>query len=129
MKRLLLGPVALAPLAFLGFCSFHTPKLPEVPKVPDVVRQIPLDEFNAFPTPPQITMPTPAPHKAPVVKHRPNPVKPHVVTKRPTVPAVRREPRPVPPPAPPVETLPPQQGPICIFPLNFIPNCTPQEAQ
>jgi hypothetical protein len=31
-------------------------------------------------------------------------------------------------PSTPVE-LPPQQGPICIFPLNMIPNCTPQAIQ
>ncbi|WP_368508114.1 hypothetical protein [Bradyrhizobium lupini] len=128
MKRLLLGPAILSPLALLGFCSFHTPKLPEVPKVPEVVRQIPLDDFNAFPTPPQITAPTPEPRKAPerkpVVRHRPNQVKPHVR------PAPARPSHVVPREAPPApQALPPQQGPICIFPLNFIPNCTPQEAQ
>lgn len=121
MKRLLLGPALVLPLLTLGFCG----KSPQLPKVPEVVREIPLDNFEQR-FPPITTMPTPepqpaAPAKKPVVKHRPNQVKKHV---RP-VPA--RRPPVVSHEAPPVaEDLPPQQGPICIFPLNMIPNCTPQ---
>jgi hypothetical protein len=119
MKRLLLGPALIAPLALFG-CNWG-PKVPERPKVPEVVRQIPLDDFDHFPpiTAPQI----PVAPKAPVVKHKPHQVKKHVrpaPARRPHVEAVEA------PPAP--EALPPQQGPICIFPLSMIPNCTPQAA-
>lgn len=134
MKRLLLGPALVLPLLTLGFCE-HKPQLPKV--VPEVVREIPLDDFNAFPpmtttTPP--TMPTSEPHKAPVVKHRPNQVKPHAPLGAHPRPNVSRHLPPhaeARPPAAqaPVETLPPQQGTVCIFPLNFIPNCTPQAIQ
>jgi hypothetical protein len=117
MKRLLLGPAIIAiPLALFG-CSGSVKTPAELPKVPEVVvRQIPLDDFEHFP--PIITTPTPVPTPAPVKK-----AKPHG-------PAAPRPARPLPRPRPPaaqapVETLPPQQGPICIFPLNMIPNCTP----
>lgn len=117
MKRLLLGPVLIAPLALFGCSNWGTVKAPELPKVPEVVRHIPLEDFEHFP--PQITT-TPEPPKAPAVKHQPKKAKPHA-------PAVHRPVRPV---APPVDQpLPAQQGPICIFPLNFIPNCKPQEIQ
>jgi hypothetical protein len=119
MKRLLLGPALVLPLLTLGLCHHKTP---EVPKVPEIVREIPLDDFNHFPpiTTPQI----PEAPKAPAVKHKPHQVKKHAQPVRPVV-------RPVPAPSDQgrVEALPPQQGPICIFPLNFIPNCKPQEAQ
>lgn len=117
MKRLLLGPALLAPLMLFS-CNWHKP---ELPKVPEVVRQIPLDDFNAFPPVP--TMPTPAPV---VPARKPHATKPHQVKKHAPVGARHRPPVDRPAPADP---LPPQQGPICIFPLNFIPNCTPQEAQ
>jgi hypothetical protein len=122
MKRLLLGPALALPL-ILGLCHLRTtPEIPQLPKVPEVIREIPLDDFKAFP--PITTLPTPVPHKAPAVKHRPNPVKTHARhVPKPTD-------RPVPPGSPvgPVEELPPQQGPICIFPFSMIPNCTPQVA-
>jgi hypothetical protein len=109
MKRLLLGPALIAPLAFFG-CSGSV-KTPELPKVPEVIRQIPLEDFEQrFPP---IVTPVPTPKPAPK-KAKP----PHAH-------AVHRPVRPV---APPVDQpLPLQQGPICIFPLNMIPNCKPQE--
>jgi hypothetical protein len=120
MKRLLLGPALALPL-ILGLCSFHT-KVPELPKVPEVVgsvssaaREIPLDDFKQFP-------PIPVVPTAPVVKPK---VKPHAVRKAPMPRKAQPAPRPV---DPPVAELPPQQGPICIFPFNMIPNCTPQVA-
>jgi hypothetical protein len=118
LKRLLLGPAVLAlPLALFG-CNWGT-KTPELPKVPEVVgsfssaaRQIPLEDFEQR-FPPVVT-PTPTPKPAPK-KAKPHA---HVVH------------RPVRPVAPPVDQpLPPQQGPICIFPLSMIPNCKPQEIQ
>jgi hypothetical protein len=120
MKRLLLGPAVLAlPLALFG-CNWGT-KTPELPKVPEVVgsvssaaRQIPLPDNFEQRFPPIVT-PVPAPKPAPK-KAKP----PHAH-------AVHRPVRPV---APPVDQpLPPQQGPICIFPLSMIPNCKPQEIQ
>jgi hypothetical protein len=50
MKRLLLGPALIAPLALFG-CSNWGTKVPELPKVevPEVVRQIPLEDFEHFP--------------------------------------------------------------------------------
>jgi hypothetical protein len=118
MKRLLLGPAVLAlPLALFG-CNWGT-KAPELPKVPEVIREIPLEDFDHFPP-----VVPPAPVEAPVVRHKPakthQPVKKHV---RPT-PA---RPSPVVPVETPDagEALPPQHGVICIFPFNMIPNCTP----
>lgn len=124
MKRLLLGPVLAIPL-WLGLCHMKTP---EVPKVPEVIgsvssaaREIPLDNFNTR-FPPNTTTPQPAPEAPAVTKEKP----------RARVGAHRRPAvhHPVPLPRPPmdqapVETLPPQQGPICIFPFNMIPKCTP----
>jgi hypothetical protein len=136
MKRLLLGPALIAPLALFGCSNWGTSvKAPELPKVPDVIRQIPLEDFNTrYPGLKQVPAaefekanPTPAVKKTvppywqcngkPATNHK-NCPKDHA-------------PRPVPKARPhvdqaPVETLPPQQGPICIFPLNMIPNCTPQ---
>lgn len=111
-KRLLLGPAVALPL-ILGFCSFHKP---ELPKVPEVTRQIPLDDFNQFPSPPQITTPKPVPHRKPVVKAKPN-HGPLVLPPVPPAPPadVERE------PDPPVQ----QYGRICIFPFGMIPRCTP----
>jgi hypothetical protein len=118
MKRLLLGPAVLAlPLALFG-CNWGT-KTPELPKVPEVVRQIPLDDFNHFPP-----VVPPAPVEAPVVRHKP--VKTHQPVKKHVQHAPAR-----PAHVDPVETpdageaLPPQHGVICIFPFNMIPNCTP----
>jgi hypothetical protein len=132
MKRLLLGPAVLVlPLLTLGFCG--KPQLPKV--VPEVVREIPTPDTFEQRFPPITTMPTPEPHKTPVVKHRPNQVKPHVDLRPPTVraPAHRAPARPshvaplaTPDAGAPLDVLPPQQGAICIFPLNMIPNCTPQ---
>lgn len=104
MKRLLLGPVVLAPLAFLAYCHMDTHH--KAPEVPAIVRQIPLDDaFNAFPT----TKPAPRkPHH-----HHHNRVKPRVLH---PVPAAR----PLAPEAP-LETLPPR--PACLFPFNLIPYC------
>lgn len=124
MKRLLLGPVLVLPLLTLGFCKLHIPELPKLPA--GYVREIPLDTFEQR-FPPITTMPTPAPHKAPAVKHRPNQVKPHASVGRPVRPPLPHSRPPV--DQAPVEAIPPQQGPICIFPLNMIPNCTPQEVQ
>jgi hypothetical protein len=120
MKRLLLGPALALPL-ILGLCSFHT-KVPELPKVPEVVgsvssaaREIPLDDFKQFPPIPAVP---PVPIKKPVVRHKPalHHEKPKVTK------------APVKAPVAPEEPLPPQQGPICIFPFSMIPNCTPQVA-
>jgi hypothetical protein len=107
MKRLLLGPAIIAiPLALFG-CNWGV-KAPEVPKVPtEIVRQIPLEDFEHFP--PVVAAPV-EPARKPVVRHKPAPH--HPATRKPKAP---------------VEPLPPQQGPICIFPLNMIPNCKPQE--
>lgn len=127
MKRLLLGPAILSPLALLGFCSFHTPKLPDIPAVirgagdvPAVVRQIPLDDFKQFPTPPVVPV---------VPLRKPHATKPHQVkpsAHRVARPTPTRQPRVVPNDPPDVPApLPPQQGPICIFPFNMIPSCTP----
>jgi hypothetical protein len=105
------------PLALFG-CNWGT-KTPELPKVPEVVRQIPLDDFNHFPP-----VVPPAPVTKPVVRHKPakthQPVKPHA----------RPVPQPAARPSAPVAPLgagdlPPQQGVICIFPFNMIPSCTP----
>jgi hypothetical protein len=115
MKRLLLGPALALPL-ILGLCTFHT-KVPELPKVPEVIREIPLDDFKQFP-------PIPVVPPVPVKKHQ---VKKHAPVVHPNRAPLRRPQTPVAPA--PVEPLPPQQGPICIFPFNMIPNCTPQEAQ
>jgi hypothetical protein len=122
MKRLLLGPALIAPLALFG-CNWGT-KVPELPKVPEVIRDIPLEDFEAFPTIPVVP---PAPAAKPVVRHKPAPhqEKPHARH----VPQPTARPVPTDPPVGPVEDLPPQQGLICIFPLNMIPNCTPQVAQ
>jgi hypothetical protein len=124
MKRLLLGPALIAPLALFG-CNWGTKTPVELPKVPEVVRQIPLDDFEHFPP-----IVTPEPPKAPsVVKkktHGPHSRKPAAAA----APA-HRPAKALPLPRPPADQAPvetvPQQGPICIFPLNFIPNCTPQE--
>jgi hypothetical protein len=124
MKRLLLGPALIVPLALFG-CSNWGTKVPELPKVPEVVRQIPLDDFDHFP--PIVTAPAP---QAPVVKHKPHQVKKHADHPVALRPAPARRPRVVPDAAPSsdVPDLPPQQGPICIFPFSMIPNCTPQVA-
>jgi hypothetical protein len=117
MKRLLLGPALALPL-ILGLCQLRAP---ELPKVPEVVREIPLDDFKQFP--PITTTPTPEPPRAAPVHPRPH-VRPTARTlghKRPAAPSsVAKE--------VPDQQLPPQQGPICIFPFNMIPNCTPQVA-
>lgn len=118
IKRLLLGPALIAPLALFG-CNWGT-KVPELPKVPEVIRQIPLEDFEHFP--PIVTAPE-APRAAPLHP------RPHV---RPPARPVRHKRPPAPrrvEEAVPDQPLPPQQGPICIFPLNMIPNCTPQVAQ
>jgi hypothetical protein len=119
MKRLLIGPALALPL-ILGLCHLRTP---ELPKLPEVVREIPLDDFNAFPPIPPAQ---PAPEKPQWKPHGPTkhhaPARPHARLTKPLKPAVPQA-RPVDP-----EPLPPQQGLICIFPLNMIPNCTPQVA-
>lgn len=117
MKRLLLGPALAIPLLSLGLCHLKTP---EVPKVPEVVREIPMPaDFNTrFPPI------TPQPEKPQWNTHAPT--RPHVPARTHVRP--RKPSRPVVQPAPPVqpEPLPPQEGPICIFPFNMIPNCVPQ---
>jgi hypothetical protein len=116
MKRLLLGPALIAPLALFG-CSNWGTKVPELPKVPEVIREIPLEDFEHFP-------PVKAPEAilAPQVPKRTHAPRHH------TRPTPRPVHRPVAPVAAPEDTLPPQQGPICIFPFSMIPNCTPQVA-
>ncbi|MCP1937372.1 hypothetical protein J2R95_003167 [Bradyrhizobium japonicum] len=125
MKRLLLGPALALPL-FLGLCHL---KGGEAPKVPEVVKEIPLPDFEQrFPrsassaVPPIPTTPPavlPEPVRKPVVRHKP-------AEKQHVRPAPTRSPRVVPPEAPPApEALPPQQGVVCIFPFNLIPTCTP----
>jgi hypothetical protein len=124
MKRLLLGPALALPL-ILGLCSFHNTKVPELPKVPEVVREIPLDDFKQFPPIPAVpSAPKPqvkahAPALAPRHHVRPSsrPVRPRRAPEAPSVDATV-----------PDQQLPPQQGPICIFPFSMIPNCTPQVA-
>ncbi|MGY3589340.1 hypothetical protein [Bradyrhizobium sp. USDA 4350] len=115
MKRLLLGPALLAPFALLGYCGLHK-EVPQLPKVPEVVRQIPLDDFDHFkPTVPYLAPKAPA--KKPIQHHQ---VKKHERD-------VHSSARPLPPAGPVAvpEELPPQQGVICIFPFNMIPTCTP----
>jgi hypothetical protein len=123
MKRLLLGPAVLAlPLALFG-CNWGTKTpgaLPELPKVPEVIREIPLDDFDHFPP----IVPTPAP-SAPVVKPK---AKTHVPVRHPRVgvaPLAHKAPVAQDPRVPSEPPLPPQHGVICIFPFNMIPNCTP----
>ena len=115
MKRLLLGPAVLAlPLALFG-CNWGT-KTPELPKVPEVIREIPLDDFNHFPP-----VVPPAPVKKPVVK-------PHAPVRHPRVgvaPPSHKAPVAKDPRVSSEPPLPPQQGVICIFPFNMIPSCTP----
>jgi hypothetical protein len=74
MKRLLLGPAVIAiPLALFG-CSNWGTKTPELPKVPEVIRQIPLDNFDTLPAHPPRSA-------APVVK-KPKAPKPHAAAHR-----------------------------------------------
>lgn len=141
MKRLLIGPaIALASFGALFGCS--GPKVPEAPKVP---REIPIDNFEQrFPpiphTPPAVL---PEPVRKPVVRrassadrHKPAPHKEKPDATSPTArPHVRHPAGPVGPLRAPAEsrvgeavpdqTLPAQQGVICIFPFSLIPSCTP----
>lgn len=106
MKKVLLILSLMVP-AWLYSC---TGTKPPVPTPATVVQQA----HEAFPT---VTLAPPVViKKKPVVKHTPKP-KPNTVKRK------------VAPVAPQVEELPPQQGVICIFPLNMLPNCTPQASQ
>jgi hypothetical protein len=128
MKRLLLL-VALA-LPSLGLYSCVTRV--KVPTATTIIQEA----HEAFPMPelpPTVLIPVPAEEfeRANPTPTQPKPkVKKHVPAARPVT---RPAPRPVPRPRPPVgqaevEPLPPQEGVICIFPLNMIPTCTPEPA-
>ena len=134
MKRLLtLLPVALIPLVVYSCGGFHT-KPTEVVKGaveqldPNAAERL-KEGFDAIPR----IIPLTKPELAPVLpSYKPK------ATKR--VPAARapghpQPPGPLPRSRPPVhqapvvesaDTLPPQQGVICIFPLNMIPHCKPE---
>lgn len=121
MKRLLIGPAIAFPL-FLGFCNFGG-GVPKAPEVPNFDQRFPVPHLNLPAVPPKekpnvrrANSPAASPER-PRAHGRPrshkHPERPH----HPVAPVVKEEP------------LPPQQGPICIFPLNMIPNCKPQEIQ
>jgi hypothetical protein len=113
MKKLLL-PVFLVivPALTLHMCT------PKVPTPADVLKEA----HEAFPTQ-QLEVPFLIPtapqvqHAAPKPKPRPHQVKPKPkpVTK-PIAPAPRPKTE---------EQLPQQQGTVCIFPFNMVPQCTP----
>lgn len=110
MKKIILILSLMVP-AWLYSC---TGAKPPVPTPADIIEQA----HEAFPEAPYVT--------APVVKDLLKPAKTkHKVKKhvRPPIPKARPHADQVP-----VETLPPQQGTICIFPFNLIPTCTPGEA-
>lgn len=103
MKRLLLIPALVLP-TWLVSCNGH-----KTPTPAEVVKEA-HEAINERPT--ILLTPTP-PDVKPTWAHRPAPKK-H---------AVKRKPAPAPKKA--ESPLPPQQGPICIFPFNLIPNCYP----
>src|SRR5437868_7095222 len=123
MKRLLLIAALVAP-TWLYSCM---PK--SVVPTPAVIVQ---ETFDQLPQLPEVReIPLDVPSVAPALPSY-KPKAPHVDRDRRAVPA-RPVPRPRPAPRPlvdqgPVEHLPPQEGPICIFPLNMVPNCTPEPA-
>ncbi len=132
MKRLLLIAALVAP-TWLYSCM---PK--SVVPDPAVVVQ---ETFDKLPVPEVREIPLAVPSVAPVLpSYKPSvaPVrpsykpktKPHAPVGRPTRPPVPKA-RPAAPKAPVAqsqEPLPPQQDVICIFPLNMVPQCTPEPA-
>lgn len=125
MKRLLLIAALVAP-TWLYSCSGPKSVVPDpsaviqetfdkLPPIPEV-REIPLDVPSVAPV---------LPSYKPKAKHH----APAAPTVRKVPVAPKAVPRPRPPAAEaPVEPLPPQQGVICIFPLNMVPQCTPEPA-
>jgi hypothetical protein len=115
MKKLLIVPLFGA-LAWLGSCSFHYLVQP----TPAEIIQQAHDAFPSAPTLPTITVPTfnPSPQKPKV--H--SPVSRHGVV-------AKTSPKVVPTPIPYVAEEPSVVTPEleCIFPLNLIPGCRPQQ--
>lgn len=121
MKRLLLIFSLVIP-AWLYSCSTKAP----VPTPAEVIQQ----EHAAIPKAPGAQLPLPEPpfvitptdpnQEKPIVRRKDHPAK------RAVRPVPRHRPNPV---APHQDGLPPQQGPICLFPLNMIPDCRPQVAR
>ncbi len=126
MKRLLLIAALVAP-TWLYSCM---PK--SVAPDPSAVIQ---ETFDKLPVPEVREIPLDVPSVAPVLPS----YKPKATNRVPTArpPGHHRpagplpRPRPAAPKAPVAqsqEPLPPQQGVICIFPLNMVPQCTPEPA-
>jgi hypothetical protein len=122
MKRVLLIAALVAP-TWLYSC---------MPKsvVPDPAAIV-QETFDKLP-------PVPAVRDIPIVRGQEAPVlpsykpkaKPHAPVGSPTRTPVPHH-RPAAPKAPVAQgpaPLPPQQGVICVFPLNMVPNCTPEPA-
>jgi hypothetical protein len=129
MKRLLLIAALVAP-TWLYSCMPRSvvpdpavivqETFDKLPPIPDV-REIPILRDQVAPVIPSYK-PKAKPHVQPRLPDH------HAPVQRPSV---DRKPTPVPRPSPveaPVETLPPQQGVICIFPFNMVPQCTPEPA-
>ncbi len=121
MKRLLLIVALVAP-TWLYSCM---PK--SVAPDPSAVIQ---ETFDKLPVPEVREIPLDVPSVAPVLPSYKPKAKPHAPVGRPARPPVPKA-RPAAPKAPVAqsqEPLPPQKGVICIFPLNLVPQCTPEPA-
>lgn len=126
MKRLLLIAALVAP-TWLYSCmpksvvpdpttvikeTFDNLPVPEVRDIPII--KVPAQDYS---------LPAPKPQAKKNDRHVPHSTPRPVPRPRPPVVLPR-------PPAreAPVETLPPQEGVICIFPFNMVPTCTPEPA-
>jgi hypothetical protein len=105
VKKLLIVPL-FGILAWLGSCSFHYLARP----TPAEIIQQAHEAFPSAPTLPKIIVPQPTP------KH----VSHHGVV-------AKTKPKAVPTPIPYVAEEPSVVTPECIFPLNLIPGCRPQQ--
>jgi hypothetical protein len=117
VKKLLIVPL-FGILAWLGSCSFHYLARP----TPAEIIQQAHEAFPSAPVLPTITVPT----FNPVPQPKAQPKAPTKHVSRHGV-VAKTKPKAVPTPIPYVAEEPSVVTPECIFPLNLIPGCQPQQ--